>query len=63
VASAPIRVRLKDGTILDAKAFDKRSNDGVTAFVGMNDEIVAVVKSEITALIMAPAAAKEYFGK
>lgn len=62
-AAAPVQVHLKNGSILNAKSFDKRSNDAVTAFVGMNDEIMVVVKTEIMALIMEPNAAKEYFGK
>jgi hypothetical protein len=63
VANPPIKVLLQNGTVLDAKSFDRRSNDRETAFVGMDDEIIAVVKSEVTALIMEPGAAKDYFGK
>jgi hypothetical protein len=63
VANAPINVLLKNGTILHAKSFDDRATPATSAFVGMDDEIIAVVKSEITALVMEPGAAKDYFGK
>jgi hypothetical protein len=35
----------------------------VVALVGMDDEIIAVVKDSIAALIMDPDAAKAYFGR
>jgi hypothetical protein len=64
VANAPIQVHLKNSqTVINAKAFDKRSNDQVVALVGMDDEIIAVVKGSIVALIMDPDAAKAYFGR
>jgi hypothetical protein len=64
VANAQVQVHLKNSqTVITAKAFDKRSNDQVVALVGMNDEIIAVVKDSIAALIMDPDAAKAYFGR
>jgi hypothetical protein len=62
-ANAQVQVHLKNSqTVITAKAFDKRSNDQVVALVGMDDEIIAVVKDSIAALIMDPAA-KAYFGR
>ena len=63
MANAQVQVHLKNSqTVITAKAFDKRSNDQVVALVGMDDEIIAVVKDSIAALIMDPAA-KAYFGR
>jgi len=61
--AAPIRVHLNTGTILEAKDFDKRSNAKEIALVGVDDEIVVIIKDSVTALIMEPDSAKGYFGK
>ena len=58
-----IQIHLKNGTILNAREFNSRANTATSAFVGMDDEIIAVTKSEIAALIMDDDAAKVYFGK
>ena len=64
MANAQVQVHLKNSqTVITAKAFDKRSNDQVVALVGMDDEIIAVVKDSIAALIMDPDVAKAYFGR
>jgi hypothetical protein len=59
--SAPIQIHLKNGTILNAKSFDKHANVATSAFVGMEDEIIAVTKTEIAVLVMDSDAAKAYF--
>ncbi len=64
MSDAAIQVHLKNPqTIINAKAFDSRSNENVMALVGLNREIIAIPKDNIAAIIMEPARAKEYFGK
>ena len=59
-----IQIHLKSGAILNTKSFDDdRAKPATSAFIGMDDEIVVVIKSEIAALIMDDDAAKVYFGK
>lgn len=63
MASAPIQIHLKSGTILSAKSFDDRATQDASVFIGMDDETIVVPnKTEITALILDDDAAKEYFG-
>ena len=61
--AAPIQVHLKNsGTIINAKSFDKRGAETTLVLVGMDDEVIVIIKAEIMALVMEPEAAKYYFG-